>query len=43
MIELPPHDLPQPRVYTGPGAAPPSTRVAVERELGYMFDIVPSI
>src|SRR5919198_642888 len=37
-IELPPHELPQPRVYTRPGAAPPGTRVAVERELGYTFD-----
>jgi ribosomal-protein-alanine N-acetyltransferase len=37
-IELPPHELPQPRAYTRPGAAPPGTRVAVERELGYTFD-----
>ena len=37
-IELPPHELPEPRVYTRPGAAPSGTRVAVERELGYTFD-----
>ena len=37
-IELPPHELPQPRAYTRPGAAPPTTPVAVERELGYTFD-----
>jgi RimJ/RimL family protein N-acetyltransferase len=37
-IELPPHELAQPRVHTRPGAAPPGTRVAVERELGYVFD-----
>ena len=37
-MELPPHELPQPRAYTQPGAAPPGTRVAVERELGYTFD-----
>jgi [ribosomal protein S5]-alanine N-acetyltransferase len=37
-IELPPHELPQPRAYTRSGAAPPGTRVAVERELGYTFD-----
>ena len=36
-IELPPHELPQPRAYTR-GAAPPGTSVAVERELGYTFD-----
>ena len=33
-IELPPHELPEPRAYTRPGAAPPGIRVAVERELG---------
>jgi [ribosomal protein S5]-alanine N-acetyltransferase len=37
-IEPPPHELPQPRAYTRPGAAPPGTRVAVERGLGYTFD-----
>jgi RimJ/RimL family protein N-acetyltransferase len=37
-IELPPHELPLPRVYTRSGAAPPGTRVTVERELGYTFD-----
>ena len=37
-IELPPHELPQPRGYARPGAAPPTTPVAVERELGYTFD-----
>ena len=36
-IELPPHELPQPRAYSR-GAAPPGTRVAAERELGYTFD-----
>jgi RimJ/RimL family protein N-acetyltransferase len=36
-IEVPPHELPQPRVYTRPGAAPAGTRVAAEHELGYTF------
>ena len=37
-IELPPHELAEPRVYTRPGAAPAGTRTAVEHELGYTFD-----
>jgi len=31
-------DLPPPRVYTRPGAAPPGARAGVERELGNTFD-----
>jgi RimJ/RimL family protein N-acetyltransferase len=37
-IELSPHELPQPRAYSGRGAAPPGTSIAVEHELGYTFD-----
>jgi ribosomal-protein-alanine N-acetyltransferase len=37
-IELPPHDLALPRVYTRPDAVPSGARVALERELGYTFD-----
>ena len=36
-VELPPHELPEPRAYSR-GAAPPGTRVALEHELGYTLD-----